>query len=93
MVLSAIFINWKLGIILWHNRQVQSLPTVMILPPGQHLFSERQFRPAALFAIMLRNKLNGTTKKLPTIFLRGSHQPEIVDVQDAELQELRLLKH
>ncbi|MBR6086901.1 MAG: hypothetical protein IKP84_03315 [Prevotella sp.] len=51
-----------------------------------------QFRPAALFAIMLRNKLNGTTKKLPTIVLT-SHDAEIVDVQDAKLQELRLLKH
>ena len=92
MVLFTIFINWKLGIILWHNRQVLSLPTVMILPPGQFLFPERQFRPAALFAIMLRNKLNGTTKKLPTIFLQLT-MSEIVDVQDAELQELRLLKH
>ncbi len=61
-------------------------------PPVQFLFPKMQFRPAALFAIMLRNKLNGTTKKLPTIVLT-SHDAEIVDVQDAKLQELRLLKH
>ena len=61
-------------------------------PPAQFLFPKMQLRPAALFAIMLRNKLNGTTKKLPTIFLQLT-MSEIVDVQDAKLQELRLLKH